>query len=253
MTPGKKFTLIELLVVIAIIAILASMLLPSLSAAKDTAKAIACQMNLRGLLRAELMYAGDYSTLPYLRKVSQMEPATQRPVWGGLIWDYMDGMAKAFVCPGNTAGVNEAFVYGSAYYNNYGPSSYGVNLRACDSLNWDEDGDGNYGGRNLTTIVNPSCKIMNVEVHYSWNAINHSSWSGVEYRKAATYGYRMGANFPPEMQVGDGEVHGKSGHSAANYGYLDGHTGLVSFSEMSKWIDNSSAGDTSDNPWVVEK
>lgn len=60
MSTRRAFTLIELLVVVAIIAMLVSILLPSLSGARDHAKRVKCQSNLRNIGNAVHYYFDEY-------------------------------------------------------------------------------------------------------------------------------------------------------------------------------------------------
>ncbi len=66
---ARGFTLIELLVVVAIIALLISILLPSLSRAKKQAQSVQCQSNLRQIMVGVIGYAADYKGCFPLAKV----------------------------------------------------------------------------------------------------------------------------------------------------------------------------------------
>ena len=56
----NRFTLIELLLVVAIIAILASLLLPSLSRARRSAKIMTCSSQIAQFTKSIFMFADDY-------------------------------------------------------------------------------------------------------------------------------------------------------------------------------------------------
>ena len=81
----QKFTLIELLVVIEIIAILASMLLPALARARESAHRTKCSGQLRSFGQAFAMYAGDNQDF----LTSNGRQKNSDPYWMGQIATYI--------------------------------------------------------------------------------------------------------------------------------------------------------------------
>lgn len=86
------FTLIELLVVIAIIAILASILFPVFSRAREKARQSSCSSNMRQVSTAFLMYAQDYDEVPCPTRNEGVR------VWTAFLSPYVKNQ-QVFLCP----------------------------------------------------------------------------------------------------------------------------------------------------------
>ena len=144
MSAGQRparFTLIELLVVIAIIAILAAMLLPAISQARDRARGTVCTNNLMQQGMTFFLYAEDYQDLIPGREFHYPDTVDiPQNSWRRGLLPYLQGNKQHFICPAN-------YGAGLVARDNTMPTSY-----ACNGAAGAPDVD-NYIGVGARTLM----------------------------------------------------------------------------------------------------
>jgi prepilin-type N-terminal cleavage/methylation domain-containing protein/prepilin-type processing-associated H-X9-DG protein len=170
----EAFTLIEVLVVVAIMALLLSILLPSLKNARNLAKATVCGTQMNELFKATLMYSHSYDDrLPYFGWYDST--VTGREWWATQLAKIINNQYDLYRCPSDDrpAQMDVVKKRGRLYMSSTteaGSFKLDVSYRsACDTL---ESYKGGYRSRKITSWKRPYSAICMVEANINTGTDN---------------------------------------------------------------------------------
>ncbi len=210
------FTLVELLVVIGIIALLVSILLPTLSRAREQANQVKCLSNLRQLTNAFIMYANDNKqVLPADADGGVFEEdwiwwQSSRDQNQGAIQKYLSPVFNPAVyrCPSDRVDVHPAGAYAYSYTVNYFFCDYTAYHNKTPAIR-------------LSQIRNSTQKIFIVDE--SADSIDDGAWAPDRYDPAATPPRNVLANRHERTLEKTSDPSAGRG----NVSYVDGHAEFI--------------------------
>jgi len=166
---SRGFTLVELLVVVAIIALLAAILFPVFSRARENARRSSCQSNEKQIMTGVMMYTQDYDESYPPEYVGYT--GLGQICWAQLIYNYINNQ-DVFLCPSDTSptkptnmSTTSVVGYPAAFALSYGNNEMfiykAVNVNAGVTT-VQEPPSGN-GGIFLSKVASPSTTVYLAE------------------------------------------------------------------------------------------